>query len=555
MIKKMVQNMSASVFGRGFMNDKDSKKIIGTVLTLAIIASFSPETVKSIEAKQILTNKSLIEHTYVDGYSDGNSFLERAILENDPSKIQIIKLNCTFETPATKTALTKLNDKRVSSLYNQEYFPQIIPDGVYDKTKFADKWGEQIKEAVAKQKQFIEFAVTPIDKSNNNINIILETKGILPEINRKKLNLGIMVYHDWKSVNITDDTGRTITTQRYLINSYPNGPIGSPVSIEYGKSIKQSITFSNISNTDSNMMGAIFYAMDMTTNKIISAAQYRFAKEQSPAYFNWNNWPKNMYALSEEEEKKCYKQTGLGEMKFSVTNAKDLKYLSFEIAKNANEKQMYEILTAKLGENINVDKYEYNKDTRKVSVTFKNPLNGDFELFSYITKFLKSDLTYSSSYKVKNFIALNSKNESVFYDINDIKKYCPVQLLIDIHPCDFNGDAKIDERNDLALLLKRFGTRLGDKDYQEKYNIVNTGFSKDRVDIADICKFNLELNKQEKLQKIVDEANKKTNSQTELRKEKVAEWQKFEARKKQKECDSTGSSHPTILFTWKNLRL
>jgi hypothetical protein len=317
-----------------------------------------------------------------------------------------------------------------------------------------------------------------------------------------------MVYHDWKSVNIKDDAGNTITTQRYLIDSYPNGPLGLPVTIEYGKSIKQGITFNNISDIDQNMMGAIFYIQDMNTKEVLSAAQYCFAKEKDPAYFIWNNWPKTFkpfYGTPEMANLNMY--TGLGEMKFSVKNAKDLKYLSFKISKT--DEDVYNILGAKLGKNIKVSKFTYDEIEQMVTMEFEKPLNGDIaEICSFINHFKKKNWEKSSSYKIENFTALNSKKESIYYDINDIKQYYPVVLFVDVHPLDLNNDTLINNK-DLDLLLERFGTRKGDKLYDPKFNVDDTGFSKDRVDILDVIKLNKEVYEQEKLQKEVDAANQR----------------------------------------------
>ncbi len=106
------------------------------------------------------------------------------------------------------------------------------------------------------------------------------------------------------------------------------------------------------------------------------------------------------------------------------------------------------------------------------------------------------------------FYAYDSKNNLIKYNIRQQKNYFPVRMCITPHPSDFNGDAKINE-TDLFLLIKKFGTRKGDKDYHERYNICDIGFSKDRIDILDIVRQNREIITQERLQKEINAANQR----------------------------------------------
>lgn len=482
---------------------------------IVFVVSFfnsSSNQVACIDNKQILPNKTIVEHFYFNNYTlNFDDVMEVARQRIGESNFYLINLGVVRKSTLTPTPITILNDQR-ADLYQRSNFPFIVPNGMFDIPYGPELWYQQISTAISNQKEYLQFAVIPIDENS----LTLEVKGLLSDVNNKRyLHLNAIIYRDWAPLNIFDELGLNTTTQRYLIQSYPLGPLGSPITIKQGSTVQQKIVLGSVPQKDRNMMGIIFFVQDMETKEVLNASLFSFAKEEEPAYFNWNHWPKSIVDLTQRPRTplpEYVKLTGLGEMKLSVTNAKDLKYLAFEIARNTtrnergeivDEDPVYEILASIVNKNLSVEKFSFDRSTRRTTIEFNPPLNGNADLVSLVTRFIKSDPTQSSSYKIKDFQALNSNKESIFYDVNDIKRFFPVQLVIHENPLDFNKDTQVDDQ-DLNLLVASFGTQRGDKKFQPRFNIDITGFSKNRIDIGDVLKMIQAVNDQKRLLSLVE---------------------------------------------------
>jgi hypothetical protein len=485
-----------------------------TVLIVFVVSFFnsSSNQVGCIENKRILPNKTFVEHFYFNNYTlNFDDYIEVIRQRIGETNFHLINLGVVQESTLKPTPITKLNDQR-ADLYQRSNFPFIVPNGIFDIPYGPEKWFQQISTAISNQKQYLQFAVLENDENS----LMVEVKGLLSDVNNKKsLHLNAVIYRDWAPLNIFDDFGRITTTQRFLIHHYPFGALGTPISIKQGITVQQKIMLDSVPHNERNMMGIFFFVQDMETKEVLNASRFSFAKEEEPAYFNWNQWPKSTTNINERPITpllEYVKLTGLGEMKLSVTNAKDLKYLTFEIARNTtrdeqgeivDEDPVYEILGASVNKNLSIEKFSFDRSTRRTTIEFYTPINGNADLVSLITKFIKSDPTESSSYKIKDFQALNSNKETIFYDVNDIKSFFPVQLVIHENLLDFNKDAQIDDQ-DLNMLVASFGTQRGDKKFQTSFNIDTTGFSKNRIDIADVLKMIQAVKEQKRLLSLVE---------------------------------------------------
>jgi len=150
--------LSASVFERRFVIAKNSKKlieivasnrrkIIGTGLTLATIASFSPETIKSNDAVKQFTNKALLEYFFV------SSRTENDIIYNAQNKVKENSL-ATLSLPLPKNLgddFSSQENLQRAFLYDLDATPGIANNGIMDHKREikGDDWIKQIIDSTA----------------------------------------------------------------------------------------------------------------------------------------------------------------------------------------------------------------------------------------------------------------------------------------------------------------------------------------------------------------------------------------------------------------------
>jgi len=104
---------------------------------------------------------------------------------------------------------------------------------------------------------------------------------------------------------------------------------------------------------------------------------------------------------------------------------------------------------------------------------------------------------------MKLFNASDSEGNLIKYDIREQKNYFPVRMCTIKNPYDFNNDALVNSK-DVNDLIKHFGTRERDKDYNKKYDVNQKGNSNKRIDLLDLLDVMNESDKQEKLKKVID---------------------------------------------------
>ncbi|MCK5848291.1 MAG: hypothetical protein KAH01_03750 [Caldisericia bacterium] len=446
-----------------------------------------------------LKSVTIVEDFYSREYWNEDLLVSRLIDIEGVDKF--VKLNMPlFPNDSSIIDETALSENEVRlSFENVNYIPWLVANGLIknDHENTNDNVRNIILEGIDNQKEYCSIF---LKKINNNM-FELMIKGIDEKLNLyKKLNLNVIILEDWVNCDFTfkDWIYEHKTTLRYIPRNYPFGATGKGIKLTNGNTKVEKLTISVPKNTY-NKCYIVAFIQDQFTKEIVSSGITKLSNEEKQSYFNWNHWPKCTFKseigdIPEKTEMLYVKNTGLDEMAFSVSDACDLKYLSFEIS--YTDANCYRILGAVLNKNIKVEKFQFDKNTTKITIVFQEPLNGNHDIFSFITHFKKGNLKKSCSFQVKNFEALNSDYNSVFYCVNDIVRRYPVRLIIDNNQYDFDNDSWINNF-DLDLLVEHFGTSKNDTLYNDKYNICNTGFSKDRVDIEDLLVILSEIKKQE----------------------------------------------------------
>ena len=530
-----IESLVSSNSSKNF--DIDASKIIG----------LSKETVNSVNAY-----KRLQPITTAEDFYNGTAWNQSVVSDyldilNPEYKDQYLYIGEPDYAKTKNASFLKQNWER-GTFYNIKNVPSFVVNGYYDRNKiFYDTEGLKfISEGIKKAKQYATMEIKQVQDDNYLFKITGTDKGL----NGRKLNVNVLVLKNEVNCDDNNDYFRTRILKRVVYQYVYDKAMGTSIKLENGQEIIQSINI-KVPKVDQNQCDILGIIQDMNSGEIL-AAGYTDMIDSKPALFNIDNLPECTLGNIEDTSKYTGVDTlafalknkvefqdkiGLTKKIISVTDAKDLKHLSLQLDYTDTEAKIYQVLAAALNpELMDNATFTYDPITNKVDIFFINPINGNKELLYFYIRINKAtingikdkkNITINSvNFKFSEFYAYDSNNNLIKYNIREQKNYFPVRMCTIPDPSDFNGDAEKD-KDDLFLMMKKFGTRLGDKDYQEKFNLVNDGFSKDRIDIADVCKLNQEIGNQEKIQKEIDTAKK-------LQKARVTELQKFEARKAQK---------------------
>lgn len=478
------------------MEDKmkllSSKIYIFIFLVPSLLFGLYPTT-KSFSTSRVNSLKSitLVEHVILGSYETFDYEIEQAKILYGEENFFVLKLPHRFDEKILSTSDTQLR----GDIYCQpiQAIPVLAVDGIVDlrDKKTQTHWPEVIGNGVKNHLNLADFSFQVLPTGQYEIDATGNNDALNQYAN---VNLNVIFFQDW--VPCSWENGDTMV--RNLARKFPLGPLGKKVNIKNNKLAMAKFDVS-LSSETKNMTGFVAFIQDMDSKRILSSAIYRYADTEKPAYFCWNEWPRITYDYEKNTLiDKYLLKTGLTEMKMNVKNAKDLRLLQFDLNYTEEEKGFFEVIGAKINPEIEkISTFLFEPSTKSIQVYLSEPVNGDMELFSLIIHFKKDNLSTSSSFKIKNFAAYNSKNNLVYFDVNDIKQYYPNMLLVVKNPLDFNNDSWIDSK-DLFLLLPQFGLMGIDSNYSEKFDIDQSD-GKKRIDLLDIVKMTKEVNNQELL--------------------------------------------------------
>jgi hypothetical protein len=361
----------------------------------------------------------------------------------------------------------------------------------------------------------------------------VKVTGTDDRINNKSILMNAIVLKDEVNCDNNKDGFRTRILKRVAYQYAFEKSLGMLTKVQNGKSITQNFDI-DITKYEQAKCKILVFGQDRTTGEMYFSG-YTDMVDGKAALFNIDNLPSatldlkdiakytnidkmelEMFNKPEYREKIGYEKKAI-----SVTDAKDLKYLSLQLDYTATEAQIYQVLTAGLNPELK-DKatLKYNKEKNQVDVTFADPINGDKLLFYFYIKINKATTEIfpdengngckSVNFKFREFYAYDSNHNLIKYDLRDQKTCFPVRMCTIPNPSDFNGDTNLNSK-DLALMFERFGTRKGDILYDPKFNVDDTGV-KDRIDLLDVLKLNQEISEQEKLQKEIYDVKKMQTS-------------------------------------------
>ena len=421
---------------------------------------------------------TLVEHVFIGTYPTSEEMIEIARIKSDPTSFLVISLPHRFED----SGLTTVDTQNRGDIYCQpiQIIPVLAVAGKVDPRDAVDSkhWSEVIQQGVADHHSMAEFSYYIA----SNRQFVLRVQGTDEKLSDyKNVNLNVVFFQDW----VPCQWGNGDTMVRNLARKFPLGALGIQRNIPV-KGIWEEKFDVVIPDETRQMYGVVAFLQDMDSFGILASGTYRFTSAQTPARFSWKNWPKATYDLDSEELVEAHIQkTGLAEMRFQVQNAQDIRLLQIEMDYTPEEAKFYDVLAFELNSDLlATTTLMVDLVKKKINLYFQKPLNGDIELFSWIVHWKKQNLEQSSSFKVKLFSAYNSQNEMVCFDLQDIRQYYPNMLLIRENPLDFSKDTWIDE-DDLFLFLPHFGAKIGDREYDEDFDIVKK--TEQKIDFEDFC--------------------------------------------------------------------
>jgi hypothetical protein len=469
-----------------------NRKIIIVFLIVLFLSFFRIVPNNFAEEKIIaLKDITLVEHVFIGSYDTSFDKIEYAASLYGEDQFLLLSLPHRFND----TVLSTGDTQNRGDLYCQaiQAIPVIAVDGTVDPRDkdSSNHWPEVIKNGIEKHKEKAKFTFKLLTTGQFEVT----ATGTSDDLNQmNNLYMNVIFYQDWVSCNWENGD----TTVRNLARKFPLGPYGQKIKLLNNKiaTVKFDVA---IPDEFRNMYGMVALIQDMNTYKIVSSGYHRFADTEKPAYFNWNSWPKFTYDPIKDEVLNEYMlKTGISEMKLNVKNAKELKFLQVELNYTDVERENYDFMGATMSDDLkSISKFSFDMENKKINIALNEPINGDKELFSLIIHWKKENLETSSSFKIKTLVADNSKKNSVYFDLNDIKQYFPNMLFVKANPLDFNSDSWIDD-TDLSLLLLQFGKTETDADFDPKFDIVPTK-QEARIDMNDVLLLLGEINYQEKL--------------------------------------------------------
>lgn len=327
----------------------------------------------------------------------------------------------------------------------------------------------------------------------------LKVTGVNPQLNNLKgVYFNAVAIENVVNVNYPnqESTVRNIVRE-YLIKDYKGKslPYGRMISLNYGGTMSEDIQF-NIPKGLKEKYSIVAWIQSQDSKpdpkkndrniEILSAATCRLG-DGKILEFNWNNMPSFTLGEDYDVKKEFFIPLGLGEMNFNLKNAENLKEINFDISKY-DYKDIYRIVGIK--PNPKLFDATFDQKYARFHIDFYKPFTGDLNNeITLIVDFKKNNEETSSGFR---FCWLNIRDKDGNFPYVDMSgeplPYGPNQLVISgFKPLDFNQDKKIDY-TDVAEIVKAFGCIPTDPEWNSKYNIDNTGTSKDRIDITDLVK-------------------------------------------------------------------
>ena len=453
-------------------------KKVAMIISCLILCFLSSEQILAEDTSISFQDITLVEHVFTGNYPTSEEMLEIAKIQNDPSSFIVISLPHRFEDNSLSTSDTQLR----GDIYCQpiQVIPVLAVDGRVDPRDALNckHWPEVIQKGISSHKSFAKFAyyIAP------NRQFVLKVMGIDQQLGSyDQVNLNVIFFQDW--VPCQWKNGDKMV--RNLARKLPLGPLGIQRNIPYQQYWEEKFDVI-IPEETKQMYGAVAFLQDMRSLKILASGVIRFTSQTTPAYFSWKNWPKATYDIETNEFIEDHIQkTGLKEMTFQVKNAVDLRIIQIEMDYAPEESKYYDILGYELNPELQtITTSLFDLEQKKVNLYFQEPIHGDKEIFSWIVHWKKQNLDTSSSFKVKTFSAYNRRNEVIWFDIGDIRQYYPNMLLIQENPFDFSKDTWVNE-DDMFLFIPYFGLQEGDKDYNERFDIVKK--EEHSIDFEDFC--------------------------------------------------------------------
>jgi len=491
-IKEQFRSFMKDETGAAFTPDqiaKNGKKIIGTGLTLATIASFSPETIKSNDAIRQFTDKALLEYFFATNRTE-NYLIYSA--QNKTKENSLVTLSLPLPKNLGNDLSSQENLQR-ALLYNLDATPSIAVNGNLGRNILStpDGWLNKILNGIETQKNWAKFEMVPKGDSKYT----LKVKGLDPQLNKlKNVYLNAVLVENVVNVNYykaptNDSTVRDLVRQ-YLFKDKKGNPsaLGKLVVLNNGGTISEDIQLDIPKGLEEKFTVVAWIQKNpendkLNTNKdnteVLGAATCRIGTGKI-LDFNWNNWPKDMEDANEEIKKEYYMPLGLGEMTLNLKNAENLKTMNFDFNKH-DFRDKYRVVGVKP----NPELFDITFDQRynRTSIIFKKPINGNLEnAITYIVDFKNQD-NFSTGFrfcwldirdKDGNFPYVNMGGEPV--------QYGPVRLFVSgFKPLDFNQDKRIDY-DDVNEVVKAFGCIPTDPEWNQKYDIDKNN----RIDILDL---------------------------------------------------------------------
>ncbi len=524
-------------------------KAISAGVSLAIglgIAAHSKEAKADDTLKQ-LTPITTAEDVYNSNHWNQSIVADYFDVLHPEDKDKYLYLGLPIEWWLQGNASLKENWERSNDFYEiKTGVPAWIINGISKEQQpgnSSDTIGlKVIPEGIKTAKQYAQLEI--ISEKENVYT--LKVTGRNEELNKRaNLNINLIVFKREVNCENNHDFDRTTILKR-VAAKYPLGALGKRIKLENDRTVTCNLGLINIPKTEQNQCQMVAFVQDMKTKEILAAGYTEMVDGQT-ALFNWDNLPEctleNVQDILKcpspeiggiDDRKRLLKnlpqyqdKIGLKEKVFAVQQAKDLKYLSLQLDYTANEAQIYQVLAASLNPELK-DKavFKYDPKNNQVDITFSQPINGDQKLFSFFIKInqptvdgVKNEdnsndklerFINSVNFKMRNFAAYDSHYNLIKYQLREQKNYFPVRMCTIANPFDLDKNTWI-ENKDLDLLLAVFGSKKGDRDWKEEYDVYQEGVSAGRIDLADVLAMFKEIREQDKLKAEIKAANPKAN--------------------------------------------
>jgi hypothetical protein len=494
---------------------------VNTNIYASKIIGLSSETIKAID-----TFKQLNPITTAEDIFEGNKWSQSLIAEYydvlNPNDIgKYLYMGEPSSVGLKGDASLNQNNGR-ADFYKVVKVPKFAIRGFVSKEKFTDTNGLiSIPEGIKNNNQFAKIELGSEQEGFYTIKVT----GTDDKINSKNIYLNAIVFKDEVNVDNNKDDFRTRILKRVTYKYIFINALGKSVKVENGKIILQNFDL-NISKEEQPNCKIVIFGQDKNTCEMYFSG-YIDMVDGEPALFNIDNLSSSTVDLKEvvkytslnDLESKIYnkpeyqEKVGYEKKTISVTNVKDLKYLSLQLDYTPIEAQIYQVLTAGINPELK-DKviFKYDPIKNQVNITFLDPINGDKKLFYFYikineatTKGFKDEdggINKNVNFKFSEFNAYDSSHFEIKHKLREQKAYFPVRMCTIENPSDFNHDTWVDEK-DVNLMVKHFGLKFEDEDFEAAYDLVKD----DRIDILDLVTLLGEVNQQNVLLKEIKNLN------------------------------------------------